>query len=229
MRELASAFNDMQARIRRLIGDRTQALAAVSHDLKTPITRLRLKIEALRDKKLAASIESDLSEMEQMLDQTLAYLRGERDDEVRRKLDLGALLQTLVDAASDSGRSLRFLRWRSARHRGRPLALKRAFANLIDNAAKYGGVAHVFLQRDEDAAVVRIDDEGPGIPPDDIERAFEAFVRLSDRATGRPAVFGLGLAIARTAIMSHGGSLVLATGPKAASAPRCACRSSHGA
>jgi two-component system, OmpR family, sensor kinase len=212
VRELASAFNDMQGRIRSLISDRTQALAAVSHDLKTPITRLRLKAEGLKDRKLAASIRGDLAEMEEMLDQTLAYLRGDRDDEPFRKLDLAALLQTLADDAVDAGRDARFS-GEAVTIDGRPLALKRALGNLVDNALKHGGAARIGLGRDGGVAVVTVDDEGPGIPDDQIEHAFQPFSRLDASRSKDTGGFGLGLAIARAAVAGHGGAVTLANRP----------------
>lgn len=210
VRELAVAFNEMQARIKRLIDDRTHALAAVSHDLKTPITRLRLKTEGLKDVALAASVRADLSEMEEMLDQTLAYLRGERIDEDVRTLDLGALVQTLVDDASDAGSQISFNPVPRLVLEGRPLALKRAIGNLIDNALKYGGCAHITLSLDAANARLVINDDGPGIPTEQREQAFEPFQRLEQSRNKDTGGFGLGLTIARTILSGHGGSIVLA-------------------
>jgi two-component system, OmpR family, sensor kinase len=209
VRELASAFNDMQGRIRQLISDRTQALAAVSHDLKTPITRLRLKVEALKDRRLATSIRGDLAEMEEMLDQTLTFLRGDRNDEPLRKLDLAALLQTLADDAADAGHDARF-DGAALTLEGRPLALKRAFGNLVDNAVKYGGAARIGLRADGNEAIVTIDDDGRGIPDDQITQAFQPFHRLEASRSKETGGFGLGLAIAQAAIAGHGGSVALA-------------------
>jgi hypothetical protein len=203
----------MQGRIRSLISDRTQALAAVSHDLKTPITRLRLKAEALRNRKLAASIRGDLAEMEEMLDQTLAYLRGDPDDEPFRKLDLAALLQTLADDAADAGRQALFSGG-PLTIEGRPLALKRALGNLVGNAVKYGDEAEIDLRRDGDAAIITIDDNGPGIPEERIEEAFQPFKRLEASRSRDTGGFGLGLAIARAAVVGHGGAVTLANRPE---------------
>lgn len=210
VRELAVAFNEMQARIKRLIDDRTHALAAVSHDLKTPITRLRLKTEGLKDAALAASVRADLSEMEEMLDQTLAYLRGERIDEDMRPLDLGVLVQTLVDDASDAGSQISFDAPLRLVLEGRPLSLKRAIGNLIDNALKYGGSAHVTLSTDAANARIVIDDDGPGIPAEQHEQAFAPFQRLEQSRNKDTGGFGLGLTIAQTILNGHGGSVVLA-------------------
>ena len=138
VRALATAFNDMQKRITRLIDDRTHALAAVSHDLKTPLTRLRFRSEELEDAGLRAAIASDLDEMERMIDQTLSYLKEERGDEEVKPVDLVAILETITDDAADAGGQARLEGSASAVIDGRRLALKRAFGNLIGNAVKYG-------------------------------------------------------------------------------------------
>jgi two-component system, OmpR family, sensor kinase len=210
VRELASAFNEMQARIKRLIDDRTQALAAVSHDLKTPLTRLRLKSEGLKDKALATSIRADLTEMEAMLDQTLAYLSGDKADEAMRPLDLMALIQTLADEASDAGADVAAAGVGRLTIEGRPLALRRALGNLIANAVKYGERARVSVRGAAGSAIITIDDDGPGIPVGDVERAFQPFQRLEQSRSKDTGGFGLGLTIARTIVVGHGGSLTLA-------------------
>ncbi len=138
IRDAAIAFNEMQARIRKLVQTRTQTLAAVSHDLKTPLTRMRLRVEALGNPAQAEGLIADIRDMERMLDQTLAHLRGDRKDEELRPLDLAAMLTTLADDATDRGANAVLESEGPAVIEGRPLALKRAFGNLIDNALKYG-------------------------------------------------------------------------------------------
>ncbi|MGL4635289.1 MAG: ATP-binding protein [Beijerinckiaceae bacterium] len=210
VRELASAFNEMQARIKRLIDNRTQALAAVSHDLKTPLTRLRLKSEGLKDRALATSICGDLAEMEAMLDQTLVYLSGDKSDELIRSLDLAALIQTLADEASDAGSDVTVSGLSRLTIEGRPLALRRALGNLIANAVKYGERARIAVATEADSATITIDDDGAGIPESDMERAFQPFQRLEQSRNKETGGFGLGLTIARTIVAGHGGSLTLA-------------------
>jgi two-component system, OmpR family, sensor kinase len=210
VRELASAFNDMQTRIKTLIDDRTHALAAVSHDLRTPLTRLRLKTEDIADPALGNAIRSDLGEMEAMIDQTLAYLRGDRSDEEFRQLDLAALLETLVDDATDAGSSITLSGLPNFAIRARPLVLKRAFSNLIQNAETYGGIVRLTLKRTGNNAEIIIDDDGPGIPADQVEAAFAPFTRLETSRSKETGGFGLGLTIARTIIEGHGGSVSLA-------------------
>lgn len=209
VRELASAFNEMQARIKRLIDDRTHALAAVSHDLKTPLTRLRLRSEGLKNKALATSIRGDLAEMEEMLDQTLAYLGGDRTDEAMRPLDLAALVQTLADEASDAGAEVSVKGVGRLTINGRPLALRRALGNLLSNAIKYGDRARVAVEDGVGGPTIVIEDDGPGIPEGEMERAFEPFQRLEQSRNKEMGGFGLGLTIARTIVTGHGGTLTL--------------------
>jgi two-component system, OmpR family, sensor kinase len=210
VRALAIAFNDMQRRIGRLIDDRTQALAAVSHDLKTPITRLRFRIEELGEPEARAAIAADLDEMERMLDQTLAYLRGDRADEESKQIDIVAILGTIVDDATDRGRSVALRGATNGIVPGRRLALKRAFGNLIDNAIKYGGQAEILVEDRPLSVIVNIRDHGPGIAPDDVERALAPFVRLEPSRNQETGGFGLGLTIAQAIIEGHGGSLTFA-------------------
>jgi signal transduction histidine kinase len=210
VRALASAFNDMQRRIARLIDDRTQALAAVSHDLKTPITRLRFRVDDIADPAARAAAEADLDDMERMIDQTLAYLRGDRADEEVKPVDLVAILETVTGDLADAGRPVALSGASSAIAPGRRLALKRAFANLIDNALKYGGRAAVEVRDAPDAVLVTVEDEGPGIPEADQARALAPFVRLEPSRNQETGGFGLGLTIAQAIIAGHDGELTLA-------------------
>jgi signal transduction histidine kinase len=209
VRALAVAFNDMQRRIGRLIDDRTQALAAVSHDLKTPITRLRFRVEDVADPAARAAIAADLDEMERMLDQTLAFLRGDRADEEVKPVDVVAILETITDDAFDRGLAATLAGAANARVEGRRLALKRAFGNLIENAIKYGGRADVLVEDRTGSILVTIRDHGPGIAPDDVGRALAPFVRLEPSRNRETGGFGLGLTIAKAIIEGHGGVLAL--------------------
>jgi len=206
----AQAFNRMQARIERLILDRTQALAAVSHDLRTPIARLRLRAGFLDDTTSQAAIDTDLDDMEAMIDSTLAYLRGESEGEEPRAADIAAILETLCDAAADAGHAVEYAGPRQARLLCRPVALKRALANLIDNAVKYGGGAHVSLEDAADTLTVRVEDRGPGIPAESLQTVFEPFRRLETSRNRGTGGAGLGLTIARQVAEAHGGTLTLA-------------------
>lgn len=213
VREAARTFNAMQARIHRLIADRTQALAAVSHDLRTPIQRLRLRAGFLDDAEAQQAIDADLDEMEGMVESMLAYLRGETEGEEPRQADLAAMLRALCDDASDRGADVTYAGPDWAPMPLRPLAMKRALANLVDNAAKYGGRARVTLSNVSGDAMVWIEDDGPGIPEAALETVFEPFKRLEasrNRGTGGT---GLGLAIARQVVAGHGGTVSLANRP----------------
>ncbi len=213
VRHAARAFNRMQARIDRLIADRTQALAAVSHDLRTPIARLRLRAGFLEDPDAQQSIDSDLDEMEAMIDATLAYLRGETEAELPRPVDLVATLQTLCHEAADSGTEAEFEGPAQLRLICRPLAMKRAFANLIGNAIKYGGSVRVVVADGRGEVVVRVEDSGPGIPAEQMEAVFEPFRRIETSRNRGTGGSGLGLTIARQIIEHHGGTIALANRP----------------
>jgi len=209
VRDLAEAFNDMQRRIKRLIDDRTQTLAAVSHDLKTPLTRLRLRAAELDDHASVPEIEADLDEMEAMLDASLMFLRGEQVTEPVRDFDLSALLETIKDDFVDAGQVVALATPPRLRVSGRHLSLKRAFTNLIWNAVRYGKQASITLEvKDGDVSVV-IDDEGLGIPQDQLEAVFAPFTRIETSRSRETGGVGLGLTIARTVLRGHGGDVEL--------------------
>lgn len=214
VRDLAIAFNDMQARITKLIDERTRALAAVSHDLRTPLTRLKLRIEDLASPDLGRAMTADITELEQMIDATLSYLKGESQSEAPRPLDLSALLETLADEATDIGQTVTVSGPRQVVVRGRHLALKRAFSNLIQNAVKYGDHARISAERGPEAVLVHIDDDGPGIPADKIEAVLEPFVRLEGSRSRETGGVGLGLTIAKANIEADGGQLTLSNRPE---------------
>jgi signal transduction histidine kinase len=210
VRVAAGAFNRMQARIKRLIEDRTQTLAAVSHDLKTPITRLRLRAQFVADQDLRQMIESDLDEMEAMIQSTLDFLRGDATAEEVRTVDIATILETICDHLVDAGHDVALLEVCYAPLTCRPLALKRAFGNLVENALKYGHRARVSLTRHADVYVVTIADDGPGIPPGEFERVFDPFYRLEGSRSRETGGTGLGLTVARSTILAHGGEVRLA-------------------
>ncbi|PHK94106.1 two-component sensor histidine kinase [Pseudoroseomonas rhizosphaerae] len=209
VRQAAQAFNRMQARIDRLIADRTQALAAVSHDLRTPLARLRLRAGFLDDAEVQRQIDADLDEMDAMIGSTLAYLRGDEEQEEVRSADIAAMLQTLCGDAEDMGKPVTYEGPPQARLRCRAIALKRAFANVIDNAVKYGASARVVLDDRGRELVVHVDDAGPGVPEEQLESVFQPFYRLEESRNRGTGGSGLGLAIARQAVGHHGGSVTL--------------------
>jgi signal transduction histidine kinase len=213
VRLAAQAFNRMQARIDKLIHDRTQALAAVSHDLRTPIARLRLRAGFMDDAELQRQVDADLDEMDAMIGATLAYLRGEGEQEQPRVTDLAAILETLCDNATDAGGIATYTGPGQARLMCRPIAIKRAFANLIDNALKHGDAARVHLRDQAGRITVRIEDDGPGIPEADLQAVFEPFRRLDPSRNRTTGGSGLGLTIAQQVIQRHDGTITLQNRP----------------
>jgi signal transduction histidine kinase len=211
----AIAFNTMASRVRRFVEDRTFLLTAIGHDLRTPITRLKLRTEFLEDEAQREKFLGDLDELEAMLASTLAFGRDVAQTEASVPVDLAILLRTVIDETGDiAPECIDALRYTGPDHtilRARPLALKRALANLIGNAVKYGDSARITL-RDGDRHTLRIDieDDGPGIPPGELERVFEPFRRVENSRNRETGGTGLGLAIARNAIRAHGGDITLA-------------------
>jgi signal transduction histidine kinase len=215
VRRASRAFNDMQTRIRNFVDDRMRMFAAISHDLRGPITRLRLRIEqAVANGETQAKMLSDLDEMAQMVDSSLAFARDEAAAEANQAIDLAALLNTLCDDAVDAGRRAEF-DWQEGRlvYEGRPLAMKRLFANLLENAIRYGGCARIRAANDRDSVRVDVDDDGPGIPDDQMQNVFKPFFRLETSRNKRTGGIGLGLATARTIARAHGGDIALQNRP----------------
>ena len=215
----AVAFNTMAARIRRFVQDRTFLLTAIGHDLRTPITRLKLRAEFIDDDEQRQKFMADLDELDAMVSATLVFGRDTADTEPAVPFDLVALLRTVLDDAADArpdaGDSLSFAGPAHLTVHGRILALKRVFANLVGNAVKYGGAARVVLDKGADAglATVSIEDDGPGLPPDELERVFEPFYRVEDSRNRETGGTGLGLPIARNILRAHGGDVVLGNRP----------------
>jgi signal transduction histidine kinase len=213
VRRLVEAFNRMQARISALIDARTQALAAVGHDLRTPLARLRLRTEAIASADTRAAIGRDVAEMEAMIASLLAFLGGDADPEAPTSIDLAVLCATLVDDAIDRGRDATYVGPDHFDLSVRRLAVKRALTNLVENALHYGQRVTVALEADEEQAIVRVTDDGPGIPEHEMAHVLEPFVRL-DPARGRDTIgFGLGLPIVVQAIEAEGGTLTLINRP----------------
>lgn len=212
-RQANIAFNRMRARLNRFIRDRTAMLAAVAHDLRTPITSLRLRAEFIDDEETRSKVLETLAEMQAMAEAVLAFARGDAETEPTRPTDITALLESIVEDASASGKNVRFEASPRVILPCRSFALRRALGNLIDNATFYGGSARARVEQLADAARIVIDDDGPGIPAGELERVFEPFVRLEgsrNRATGGA---GLGLSIARTIARGHGGDIRLENRP----------------
>jgi len=205
----ARAFNTMQKRLVAFIQDRTRILAAMSHDLKTPITRLRLRAELLDDPQMRAKFEKDLAEMESMVSATLDFMRGVEKREARQPLDVMALLESLQEDAAELKGRVEIEGAALRPYHGLAQSLKRCLRNLIDNAVQYGKSARIRVE--DSAATLRISvrDEGPGIPESDLEHVFEPFYRLEASRSRDTGGTGLGLGIARNIARAHGGDIVL--------------------
>jgi signal transduction histidine kinase len=214
----ATAFNTMAARIRRFVQDRTELLTAIGHDLRTPITRLKLRAEFVEDDEQRGKMLADLEELEAMVSATLAFGRDARTTEPVASLDLAELLRTVLDEIGDTRPNVApRLAYEGPPHltvRARPLALKRALANLASNAVTYGGSAHIRLKPPADGvAVIEVEDDGPGIPSAELDRVFEPFHRGEPSRNRETGGVGLGLPIARNILRAHGGDVVLANRP----------------
>jgi signal transduction histidine kinase len=204
----ARAFNTMQTRLQRYIADRTSMIAAISHDLRTPLARVRFKLEQAPDA-LRASVGADLDEMEAMISGVLGFVRDASEIRARAELDLLSVLECAVDDAVAAGGAADLLGAAPVVVEADDLALKRLFANLIDNAIKYGGCAEVRLTTEAGAALVEVADRGPGLPQRELERVFEPFYRAEPSRNRETGGMGLGLAVARSIARAHGGDVTL--------------------
>lgn len=227
-REVTAAFNLMQQRLRRFVEDRTRMLAAISHDLRTPITSLRLRAELVDDPALRTAMIRTLDEMRVMVEETVRFARDDAHAEATREIDLAALLQELAQEHASQGRDVQISVQKNVlqkvqnkvahaplaqqdaplRYRCRPVHLKRALSNLVDNAVRHGQRARLSLIVEHDGSLsILVDDDGPGIAEEHLQEVFKPFVRLDPARSG--GNFGLGLAIARSCIEAHGGRLEL--------------------
>jgi two-component system osmolarity sensor histidine kinase EnvZ len=213
VREVVSAFNSMQQRIERLIADHTQALAAVGHDFRTPLARLRLRAEAIADIGISRDIQQDVTEMEQMIESLLAYLAGEHNAaaEDPALIDISVLCATFADDKADSGFDVSYHGPEHCLARLRPVAIRRVMSNLIDNALHYAHLVEVRLDVKADELVISVEDNGPGIPEDQREHVLTPFARLDVARMRDTTGFGLGLPIVARVASIHGGHFTLET------------------
>jgi signal transduction histidine kinase len=212
-RQAARAFNDMQNRLRGLIENRTGLLAAISHDLRTPLTLLRLRAETVENAQERDKMLSTIAEMDSMIGATLQFARDDNANEPRCPTDLAALFFGVVEEMREAGRDVRMQPTEPLVYECRPTALKRAVRNLLDNAVKYGKSASVDIRRLSQAIEVNVDDNGPGVPQQELSRVLEPFYRLDDSRSRETGGAGLGLAIVRSIVQLHGGTLVLSNRP----------------
>jgi signal transduction histidine kinase len=209
IRQASAAFNAMQARIRQYITQRTQMLAAITHDLQTPLTRLRLRLEKVGDPELQERLIGDLSAMQAMVREGLELARSMDTTEAMHSLDVDSLLDSVCADASEGGQKVALHGSASVAVLGRPMSLRRCLVNLIDNAVKYGHQADVFVERLAGAVRIRIRDAGPGIAADELARVFEPFYRVETSRSRESGGTGLGLTIARNIAEQHGGTITL--------------------
>jgi signal transduction histidine kinase len=210
IRTTVQAFNAMQERLSRFVRDRTRMVAAISHDLRTPITSLRLRAEFIEDEELKRDIVRTLDEMQAMADATLAFAREEGSGEETRSTDLAALIEGIVQDHRELGRDVTYAGPERLVWRCRPVSLKRAIGNLVENAVRYAGSARVGLAASGGEVIITVEDSGPGIPEERLTDVFEPFVRLETSRSRETGGVGLGLSIARSIIHAHGGELTLA-------------------
>lgn len=214
VRRAAQAFNTMQSRLARYIDDRTQVLAAMSHDLKTPLTRLRLRAELLDDDETRQRFEKDLGEMQAMVTDALSALRGLDGPAESVPVDMVALLESLQADNEELGRSVEIEGHADAPLAGDPARLRRCVANLVENAVVYGRRARIRVEDSAKALTLRIRDDGPGIPEDMLERVFDPFFRLENSRSRDTGGTGLGLSIARNIARAAGGDVSLHNAPE---------------
>ena len=209
VRRAAHAFNTMQTRLVHFIDERTRLLTAMSHDLKTPLTRMRLRAELLEDASLRQKFEADLLEMEAMVTQTLEFMRGLSSREPTQLTDIMGLLESLQADNEAMGRTITIVGRVAGPLKGVPQLLKRCLSNLIDNAVLYGQRAEVMVEEGTDVLTIRVRDHGPGIPESEIDKVFEPFYRLEGSRSRDTGGTGLGLSIARNIAQAHGGNVRL--------------------
>ncbi|HEY5080441.1 MAG TPA: ATP-binding protein, partial [Bauldia sp.] len=209
MRQASHAFNEMQERLGRLIENRTRMLAGISHDLRTPLTLLRLRAEAVENLDNRGKMLATIAEMDAMIAATLAFARDETTAEPRRRTDLTALVASIVDDMADAGLSVAMEPAPPVIYECQPSALKRALTNLFDNAVKYGKCAQATVYTTPQTIEIVINDGGPGIPEDELARVFQPFYRVEESRSRETGGIGLGLAIALAVVQAHGGRLTL--------------------
>jgi signal transduction histidine kinase len=210
----ARAFNTMQERLSAFLRDRLRLLAGISHDLRTPLTTLRLKAEFIEDETVREDVIATIDEMTAICEATLAFTRAEATTEASQMVDIPKLIADVAEAFRLAGDDVVVATSPPLSHVCRPVSLKRAVRNLMENAVRYGGGARVSVNRDREAVIIAVEDDGPGVPEDMVEEAFKPFVRLEASRSMETGGMGLGLAIARSIVKAHGGVLKLINLPQ---------------
>jgi len=210
IRQAILAFNAMQAQLKHFLQDRTQMLAAISHDLRAPLTRMRLRGEFIEDAEQQSRLFRDVDEMQSMVNSALEFFRDDARLEHATTFDLAELLHTIVDDLKDAGTDVAFQGAHRLVYTGRPIGIKRALINLIDNAIKYASEPAVELKTEINHVQIRVLDRGPGIAPEYQEKVFAPFFRIEGSRNKNTGGVGLGLSAARATVLEHGGTLTLA-------------------
>ncbi|WP_108652615.1 ATP-binding protein [Dongshaea marina] len=214
VRDMISAFNRMQDRLERFVNDRTRMLAAISHDLRTPLTSLRLRMEFMPDGDDKEKSLQTLAMMERMLNASLSFAREENEKEPLRGVDVTSLIESLCDDYSETGSDVSYRLDERPVIQCRPMALRRILQNLISNGIKYGERVEVGLQTEAGSLVIQVRDFGPGIPESQLQEVFKPFVRLDAARNIEDGHVGLGLSIAKTLVHQQGGELILKNHPE---------------
>lgn len=204
----AAAFNEMQARLRTYVDERMGMLGAIAHDLRTPLTRIRFRIEPIAEP-LRGKLIRDIDQMEAMVASTMGFIRDTSRPHDRRKLEISSLIETVMDEAALTGADAAVEHSERVVINGDPLALKRLFVNLVDNALKFGSMARARVTAEGDVAIIEVEDDGPGVPEAEIERVFEPFHRVEISRSRETGGIGLGLSVVRAVARGHGGDVVL--------------------
>ncbi|WGM39663.1 ATP-binding protein [Caulobacter sp. NIBR1757] len=208
----AAAFNQMQERLRRYVDDRTAMVGAIAHDLRTPLTRLKFRIEAVPED-LKPKLAADIDQMEAMIAATLGFVSDATRPRARARMELASLVESIVDEMAETGAAASIDRTEKLVVEGDPIALRRLVSNLVENALKYGGAARARVYADGADAVIEVDDDGPGIPEHERERVFEPFFRGEPSRNRETGGIGLGLAVVRSVARAHGGDADLINRP----------------
>jgi signal transduction histidine kinase len=214
LRAAAAAINDMQQRIKSFVDGRTEMLAAISHDLRTPISRLRLRTESLPESSDRKRMIADLVLMDQMIAATIDFARDANTSEPQGRVDLASLVETACETLADLGKDIAYQGPDYLEFSCRPQAIGRAVRNILDNAVEYGGRTRVTICNGREQVEIQVADDGPGIPVAEQERVFDPFIRLDRARSTEHHGSGLGLSIARNILRAHGGDVMLANRPE---------------
>jgi len=208
IRQTANAFNQMRTRIKRFLKQRTDMLAGVSHDLRTPLTRMKLQLSLLKDEKAKKELELDINEMTAMLDSYVSFVRSEAPEPIEN-ININKLLKDIIKNIDLNNFKLKFLEKNVIKTSGRPIQLKRAIQNIIDNSVRYADELYIEILSNDDGCILIIEDNGPGIPDKNYEDVFKPFFSLDPSRNKLKGESGLGLSITRDIIRSHGGDIKL--------------------